>query len=99
MNKIIEINAWELAAVAGGCHCHCFLVPPNRITPATYIGVRLNENECGSACTSSGLEYSHCSDVAPVKISFTEDEILKYGKLAAEINREFRGRYESRTYI
>ncbi len=67
MNKIIKINDWELADVAGGCHCHCFFVPPNWDEPTTYIGVSTDDSGCKTDCTSHGHAYYKCSSVAPQK--------------------------------
>ena len=93
MKKIIEINNEALTAITGGCHCYCFRVPFHRPDPTTYIGAKLNESECSSACVSSNLRYARCPDVAPTTISFTREEMLKIGNLAKIMNTAFRSRY------
>ncbi len=50
MNKIIEINDWELADVAGGCYCYCSRKPFDMAKPTIMIGEVADENTCRSKC-------------------------------------------------
>ena len=60
MNKIIEINNWELADVAGGCWCNCISKLFDFSKPTTSIGVVADENDCRSRCITKQLIYGRC---------------------------------------
>ncbi len=92
MNKIVEINNEVLSAVVGGCHCHCFLVPSNRATPTTYIGVSTDDSGCKTDCTSQGLRYYECSPAAPQKPRLLSDTERK---LCDEMVRQVKGAMSS----
>ena len=78
MKKIIEINAWELAAVAGGCHCYCFAEPYDRMNPTAKIGETDNEDACRLSCKARSLVYADCKSAIP--------RMWSTGKIPGEIN-------------